>query len=403
MERRLNFPMNSETIVTEIVTEEQPANAKLALIVKENQLPAEDAASLQKTFLAFLGEIDTYQKQATAIKVTDASQKPLMAMARAARLGVKALRVKADHAREDMKQESIRKGRAIQAAYTLVEYACTPLEDYFLEQEQFAERQEAKRKAALKEVRSGDLLALGADPSLYALGEMTEETWQQLISGLKYAKEQAAEAARKAEADRIAKEAAELAAREAQRLENERLKKEAAEKEIQLKAEREAAAKAAKDAAEAARKEKARLQSLADAERKKAETARLAAEEKARKEREVIEAKAKAEREAREKAEADLAKAREQAAEVAGRLLAEAQALQVARKAKEEAERVASAKAAAAPDKEKLVAFAASVRALPVPTLTTVNGKAAAKKLAEQVTKFAEWIEAKAGTLEELP
>jgi hypothetical protein len=58
-------------------------------------------------------------------------------------------------------------------------------------------------------------------------------------------------------------------------------------------------------------------------------------------------------------------------------------------------------KAAAAPDRDKLIAFATQLRALQVPVLSTTTGKSAAKTLAAQVNKFAEWIEAKADTLTE--
>lgn len=67
--------------------------------------------------------------------------------------------------------------------------------------------------------------------------------------------------------------------------------------------------------------------------------------------------------------------------------------------AAERAEEEARQKAAAAPDKEKLHAFAEAVRSLPVPELVTEAGKALANELAAQTEKFAQWISKKAATL----
>lgn len=65
---------------------------------------------------------------------------------------------------------------------------------------------------------------------------------------------------------------------------------------------------------------------------------------------------------------------------------------------KKEAEEKAR-KAAGAPDKAKLLAFATSIRSLPQPIMASEDGKAAARTLADQVEKFAKWIEASASKL----
>jgi len=279
----MNTP--TETITPEVMQDNAPAEqSKLAVIGKEQGLAPSDVASLEKAFAPLFQEADSWAKQVAMIKVTDASQTAMMKMARTARLGLKEIRVKADKVRKSLKDDVVRRGRAIDGAYALVEYVCKPLEQQLQEQEDYIELQEAKRKGELKAIRGEQMTALGADPTLYALGEMSEETWQQLYSGIQLAKKQAEETAKRLEAEKIARETAELKAREEQRLENERLKKEAAEKEAALEAERKAAAQAAKEAAAKAKKE------------------REALEAKARAEREAVEAHAKAEREIERKA-----------------------------------------------------------------------------------------------------
>ena len=62
-------------------------------------------------------------------------------------------------------------------------------------------------------------------------------------------------------------------------------------------------------------------------------------------------------------------------------------------------EAAAAKRAAKAPDKSKLLAFAASIRSLPVPKLSGDAGAALTKKITEQVTKFAAWIDSEAGKL----
>ena len=88
-------------------------------------------------------------------------------------------------------------------------------------------------------------------------------------------------------------------------------------------------------------------------------------------------------------------------AELAAKQAAEAKAA-----AKQAAEAKAAADAAAAqkkanraPDKQKALAFAATVRTLKTPEATTAEGKAVMAEIAQKVENFAKWIETKACNL----
>lgn len=172
---------------------------------------------------------------------------------------------------------------------------------------------EAERKKKLKDDRLKLLVEYCNSPEMYPLETMSEEAFDQLINGMKLARQAKEEAERKAEEERIAKEKAIKEEQERIRLENERLKKEAELAEIERKKQEEIRQAEIKKAAEekaaieeVARQERLKAQALAEAERQKAEAERKAIEEKARKEKEAAIAKA-----AKEKAEADAKLAKE--------------------------------------------------------------------------------------------
>ena len=346
-----------------------PPENKLAPLVLtlEPGLEQDTQQSLLTAFQGFYQSADEWRAKALSIQITRPDQIREMKLARETRLALREIRIKADKRRKEMKEDSLRRGKAIDGAFNMLSHAIEPLERHLLEQEQFIQRMEEERKAKLKMERE-DALRPFADVSLYQLGEMDEATFSQLLetNRLGYAARQ--EAAKKAEAERIERErieaeerakreAAEAAERARIRAENERLKAEREAAEIAAKAEREAAQAEARRIAEETRKE------------------REAIEAKAKAEREAAAAQARKEREAREAAEAAL-KAKE----------AEEQR-------KRDAVLAAARAAAAAPDREKLAKLAADIRALEIPTLTTAAGREIQDLIQTQVTKFAVWIE----------
>lgn len=255
-------------------------------------------------------------------------------------------------------------------------------ESRLMDIEKAEERRIAEELRQRTEKRTAELRPF-IDPALPmpAVGGMTEDQFQATLADAKLLHDMKLETARKAEEERLEREAE--ATRERVRIaeENERLRKEAAEREAQLKAEREAAAAKQRELEEQARKQRDEAEAKAKAERDKLEAA-------ARAEREKAEAAAKAERETREKIEAEAAALRREAEEK--------------RKAEEKRqadELAAKAAAAKAPDREKLIAFAATVRALSPGEMATAAGNQVLGEIADQVAKFATWIEKKAATL----
>jgi hypothetical protein len=253
-----------------------------------------------------------------------------------------------------LKEESVRKGKAIDGYANVLKYQCQPTEDKLELIEKAAEFKEAERIRKMIEARTKLVLAEGGDATIYNFGNMTDEAFAIILQSAKDARVKREEEAKRMEEDRIAKEQADLAEREAQRKENERLKAEAA-----------AAAAAAK------------------IEREKAKEAAAAAEAVQVKMRNQL----NAEREAREAAEA-ATRAAKQAEEnrLAQERAAEQEQLRKDRLASEASER--------APDKQKLEEFCVKIMAVPMSATTTEAGALVAREAVRMQGKMVEWIRA---------
>jgi hypothetical protein len=379
--------MNSAAVVIQdagVESTSESTNDRLAVAV--TGLEPTSASTLRAVFEPLFAQAEEWSARAKLIKVTSVDQTREMKLARESRLGLRQVRVAADKERKRLKADSLRLGRAIDGAYSVFEAVVAPIEEYLRDQETFAERAEESRKTALASSRAETLVAYGASPDLYAaLGDMSDEAWVQTVESAKLAHEARIEAARQAEAVRVEAERIMAEKREAERKERiaaeaERVDRERVQAEENAKLRRELAA----------REDAARV------EREAAEKARAYAARIEREEREAIEAKAKAEREAaaeetrKARAEVDRLEAERLALATAER---ERAAAEVARLEAERAEFVAAQAAAElAPDREKLAAFAVTLRALQIPVLTTTRGKAAAKKVADQIDKMAAWV-----------
>jgi hypothetical protein len=303
----------------------------LAEIVKKEELEPTQSEQIIQHFAVLLDEAKGWEAKAKAIIVTDEKQLDVIADARKTRLALKAIRVKAEHKRKELKEGIVRQGRAIDGINNVIVALIAPLEEHLEKQEKFAERLQQERLDRLDAERRAELGAYVGDTSAYNLRAMTPEAYAMLLETSRIAHEAQKEAERKAEEERQAKEKAEAEERERLATENARLKAEAE----------------AREKAEAERK--AEADRLLAEERAKAEAERKAAEEAAR-----------IEREAREKAEAELRAKEEEERKERERIAAEKAAAEKA--AAEEARQ-----AALKPDKEKLLDYADRIKSLEAP------------------------------------
>jgi len=349
-------------------------------ITKYEGLELVSQTALELAFSPFYLDAQKWMKMAREINVTDVSQKREMFLARQYRLGLKAVRLQLLDEHKAAKSDVLIKGRAIDAEKNKFLGVVQPMEEHLLAQEQFAERIEAARveaeQAALRQSRNAELLALGFPYAGPDLGSLNDGAYLNILADAK---------AIKAEQDRAI---AEATAREEERLrlkeENERLHREAAEAARLAEEDRKRVAAEARAVARERDRvaEIERQKAAAEAKAKADEAALVLAEERAA----AAEAKAKADAVAKLAQDAVAAQLR---AERRAREVAEAE-IQAAKKA--EADRVAreaeaARRAAVAPEREKLIAFAAALRGLPVPDV------AKAEEIREQVEHFAKWVE----------
>lgn len=222
---------------------------QLQIIVKESGLEQTKAKYLLDNFTEYFKIADEWALKAKSIVVTDEAQQAEMSMARVGRLFLREKRIAIEKARKELKEQSLREGKAIDGIANVLKALIVPIEEYLEKQEKFIE---FKRAAEAEAARI--------------------------------------ETEKKAEEERIAKEKAEREEQERIRLENERLKKEAEAREAQAKQERQAAEEKQRELEEKAAKEREAARQALEAERARAEAARVEAEKKAKAEREKAEA-----------------------------------------------------------------------------------------------------------------
>jgi hypothetical protein len=274
-------------------------STELARIVVETGLEKETANMIVARFVQFMEQIAEWETKAKTLVVTDVAQIEEMRQAREARLILKNIRVDADKVRKELKEDSLRYGRAVQSVYNAIESRIVPIEDHLMNQEKFAEFEERKRLSALRTTRQEELGGYQEYvPLSLDLATLTEEEYakfrdmvhlqhaeaQQRIADAEQTRREIAEAAEK-ERQRLAAENAALiekqkkimaAQREAARIAEEKLAEERRVAKIKLAKEREAA-RIAQEAADAMRREEEARIAKAKAE----EAARKRAEAKA--------------------------------------------------------------------------------------------------------------------------
>lgn len=355
----------------------QPTGVIISTIddaLKQIATTQDGAAALRVAFAPHFQAVHELAEQARMVKADEPKK------ARAIRLLLKAARVAADKTREDEKAESLRRGKAVQGIYNVLEYQVIPLEEGLERIEKAEEIREAERKAALQRDRAEELRPF-LDPEHMALGEMGTEAYSLLLAGAKAAHQAkidaaAKELAERTERERIAKEElarkleADRVERERMQAENARLAKVADEERAKRQAQE---ATAAKERAEAAKAQKDKDDAAAAARKK--------ADEAANQERQRLAAAAEAEKRKAEIAQAEV------------RRLEQEKADQV------KADQAAKKKAARAPEKAKVASLAVQVRALHLPDLKSEEGAALAAKIKEQMTKLAHWLDVEGAKL----
>jgi len=318
------------------VIDPEVVGMELTRVQTEAKLTENEQNELADKFRAYYDRICDWR--AKTVLITNPEDPRQQKLAREIRLGLKDVRCDVEKARKMLKEESVRKGKAIDGYANVLKYQCQPTEDKLEQIEKMAEYKEAERIQKLIEHRTALILGEGGDSTIYNFGNMTDEAFAIILQSAKDARVKREEEAKRINEERLAKERADLAEREAQRMENERLKAEA----------KEAAA-----LAEVVQRE------MAD--------------------------KLNEERIAREAAEASILAAKQAEERRLEQVSEDEQAqLRKDRLAREATER--------APDKEKLEAFCVGIMSVSMGTTTTEAGATVAREAIRMQGKMVEWI-----------
>jgi mannose/fructose/N-acetylgalactosamine-specific phosphotransferase system component IIB len=236
-------------------------------LIKESGLDEEKQLSLSSKFAEFESVANEWKEKSLTIEVTDENQKDLMASAKEGRKFLTSKRTEIERLRKSLKDASLQEGRMIDKIAKQLTELIEPTEKYLKEQETFAERKEAERKALLIASRI-DLLSpyleQGVNVNDFNLGEMDNFTFNAILETTKnmFLKKKAD--LEEQERQRLAKIEEERIRIENQRLENLRLQKQLEEQRQEAKRIQE---QKDKELAEAKRIQDAKDRELAEAKR----------------------------------------------------------------------------------------------------------------------------------------
>lgn len=270
-------------------------------LLQETGVAKTTGAEITSNFQTFFDQVKQWEEKAKSLIVENEDETDKMKQAREGRLALKNIRVSADKKRKELKEDSLRYGKAVQGVYNIIEHSIKPLEVHLENQENFTKIKREKEQQALREVRESEVdqyrefIPYGLD-----FGTMSEDDYTKLINGAKMQIEAREAEKLRIEAERVEAERLRIEQEEKERKEREAERKRLEAENAKLKAEREAAEKK-RLAEEKERKDKEEKERI-EREKKEAEhQAQLKAE---REERERVE---KIEREKREKLEREIA------------------------------------------------------------------------------------------------
>ncbi len=198
---------------------------------------------IQGKFNLFFTQAKEWKIKAEALVVTDVDQVNEMKMAREGRLALKNIRVNANKTRQELKQDSIAYGRAVQSVYNVIEELITPIEKHLEKQEKYAELKKLEREAEIRVKREDYIDKEGLReyiPYNIDLGTMVEDDYDKLIKGAELQKEDKAKEERKLEREKKKVEKERLLNEENEHKEKLRIQKENDElrKEVEQKQEK---------------------------------------------------------------------------------------------------------------------------------------------------------------------
>ncbi len=117
---------------------------KLQLIIKDSGLKSTKARRLLENFKDYFDIAEEWEIKAKALIVTNESQTADMQMARIGRLFLREKRIAIEKIRKELKEQSLREGKAIDGIANILKSLIVPIEEHLMKQEKFIEIRDAE-------------------------------------------------------------------------------------------------------------------------------------------------------------------------------------------------------------------------------------------------------------------
>lgn len=158
---------------------------QLSTITEVTLLETNDQKAIVSGFDGFEAIANEWKVKAESIVVTDIAQKDIIAQAKDARKFIQSKRLEIENIHKQLKEQSLRKGQAIDAIKRYLLSLIEPIEEHLKEQEKFVEIQEAKIKEELRQARLEKLAPYEFDPIGIDLGTISEESFTKVLDNAK--------------------------------------------------------------------------------------------------------------------------------------------------------------------------------------------------------------------------
>lgn len=178
---------------------------QLQVVAQESGLEPSKTEVLLSKFGGYFAEAKAIAQGAKDIVVKDETDITTMAIAKEKRLDLKRIRVEAEKTRKELKEQSLREGRAIDGIANVIKALIVPVEEHLEAQEKFAERLIAQKEADTERYRFSELSRYVDDASVYSLHpkNLSDEAFEKLLENSRFAFEAKKKAEEQAEKERI--------------------------------------------------------------------------------------------------------------------------------------------------------------------------------------------------------
>lgn len=208
---------------------------KLIVIAEQSGLAKNRTEELIKSFADDIKTANKLVEGVEGIVVKDENDDKTMNEARERRIKLKNIRVSVENKRKELKEQSLREGKAIDGMANIIKAIIVPAEEYLEKQEKFKEELEKERKRALAVKREAELSRYDIDAYSFDLVNMQQDAYEQLLRNSKDAYESRLAREAQEEKDRIEAEKKRIEEEKRLRAENDKLRKEREEQAEKLR------------------------------------------------------------------------------------------------------------------------------------------------------------------------